>query len=216
VKFGLRLAGYNWRDGRIRSRSAEPDLAQALSGRGYGGLMGIELLGALALRGEEPLGEYCPMDRALAVVGTRSAVLILREALYGALRFEEFQDRTGLTAGATATRLRELVEAGVLLKRPYQEPGQRQRDEYALTAAGQDLMPVLLALLQWANRYDPPPYPPQLQHRDCGEPVVVTVACTAGHEVDADAVSVTAAGPFGVPEPHIPRSPGLPPTSPAV
>lgn len=170
--------------------------------------MGMELLGALALRGEEPLGGYCPMDRALAVVGTHSAILILREALYGAARFDEFQDRTGLTSGTTAARLRELVAAGVLVKQPYQEPGRRQRDEYALTAAGQDLMPVLLALLQWANRHDPPPYPPQLQHRGCGEPVVVTVACTAGHEVDADAVSVTAAGPFGVTDPEVPGPAG--------
>jgi hypothetical protein len=61
--------------------------------------MVIELLGALALRGEEPLSGYCPMDRALAVVGTRSAVLILREALNGARRCEEFQDRLpGLNA----------------------------------------------------------------------------------------------------------------------
>lgn len=180
--------------------------------------MGIELLGALALRSEEPLGAYCPMDRALAVVGTHSAVLVLREALYGASRFEQFQSRTGLTAGTTAARLRELVAAGVLLKRPYQEPGRRQRDEYVLTAAGEDLMPVLVALLQWANRHDPPPYPPQLQHRGCGEPVVVTVACAAGHEVDADAVSVTAEGPFGLPDPEVPRPAGRrgrPPAPPA-
>ncbi|GAA1434444.1 hypothetical protein GCM10009616_28910 [Microlunatus lacustris] len=188
------------------------------SGCNYGGLMGMELLGALALRGEEPLGGYCPMDRALAVVGTHSAILILREALYGATRFDEFQSRTGLTSGTTAARLRELVATGVLVKRPYQEPGRRQRDEYALTAAGHDLVPVLLALLQWANRHDPPPYPPQLRHRDCGEPVAVTVACAGGHEVDAAAVSVTAAGPFGVPDPEVPHPAGRsgrPPAPPA-
>lgn len=170
--------------------------------------MGIELHGALALRQDEPLDGYCPMDRALAVVGTHSAVLILREAFYGAARFDELQSRTGLTAGTTAARLRELVASGVLLKRPYQEPGQRLRHEYVLTAAGEDLMPVLVALLQWANRHDPPPYPPQLQHRGCGQPVGVTVACAAGHEVGSEAVAVTAAGPFGVPNPALPEPAG--------
>jgi DNA-binding HxlR family transcriptional regulator len=183
--------------------------------RDYGGVMGIELQGALALRQDEPLDGYCPMDRALAVVGTHSAVLILREAFYGATRFDEFQSRTGLTAGTTADRLRELVASGILLKRPYQEPGQRQRHEYVLTAAGEDLLPVLVALLQWANRHDPPPYPPQLQHRGCGEPVLVTVACAAGHEVGAEAVSVTAAGPFGVTDPEVPRPAGRLERSPA-
>jgi DNA-binding HxlR family transcriptional regulator len=177
--------------------------------------MGIELRGALALRHDEPLDGYCPMDRALAVVGTHSAVLILREAFYGATRFEEFQSRTGLTAGTTAVRLRELVACEVLLKRPYQQPGQRLRHEYVLTTAGEGLMPVLVALLQWANRYDPPPYPPQLYHNGCGEPVAVTVACAAGHQVGSEEVFVTAAGPFGLSDPEIPEPAGRPQRPPA-
>jgi DNA-binding HxlR family transcriptional regulator len=166
--------------------------------------MGMELGGALALRGDEPLDGYCPMERAWAVVGTHSAVLIVREALYGATRFDEFQSRSGLTAATTTARLRELEAAGVLARRPYREPGQRQRSEYVLTPSGEDLAPVLMALLQWANRHDPPPYPPQLRHRGCGEPVSVAVTCAAGHEVEGDELVVSAAGPFGHADPELP------------
>ena len=118
----------------------------------------MKLEGALALRDNQPVGGYCPIERTMAVVGTRSAMLVLREAFYGASRFEEFAARADLTDGTTSARLRDLVEAGILEKRPYQEPGQRRRHEYALTPAGEDLMPALFALLQWANRHDPPPF----------------------------------------------------------
>ena len=107
----------------------------------------MNLEGALALRDNRPVVGYCPIERTMAVVGTRSAMLVLREAFYGASRFEEFAARADLTDGTTSSRLRDLVEAGILEKRPYQEPGQRRRHEYALTPAGEDLMPALLALL---------------------------------------------------------------------
>jgi DNA-binding HxlR family transcriptional regulator len=156
---------------------------------------------ALALRGDEPLGAYCPMERALAALTTRTAMLVLREAFYGATRFEQFTARTALTDGTTSARLRDLVVAGILDRRPYQEEGQRRRHEYVLTAAGQDLMPVLLALLQWANRHDPPAYPPELHHDGCGEPVTIEARCAGGHAVGADDILVTAPGPFGLVDP---------------
>lgn len=158
----------------------------------------MKLDGALALRDNEPLDGYCPMERALDVVGTRSAVLLLREAFYGATRFEQFSARTGLTHRTTAARLGELVDAGVLDRRPYREAGQRARHEYVLTEAGSDLMPVVFALLQWANRHDPPPYPPQLRHDGCGEPVRIVAECAAGHRIEPDDLVVSARGPFGL------------------
>jgi len=161
----------------------------------------MKLEGALALRDNQPVGGYCPIERTMAVVSTRSAMLVLREAFYGASRFEEFAARADLTDGTTSARLRDLVEAGILEKRPYQEPGQRRRHEYALTPAGEDLMPALFALLQWANRHDPPPYPPRLTHDGCGRPVTIEARCDAGHHVTSDDVTVTAAGPFGLDDP---------------
>ena len=130
----------------------------------------MNLEGALALRDNQPVGKDCPIERTLAVVSTRLSHVVLREAFYGASRFDEFAARADLTDATTSARLRDLVGAGVLEKRPYQEPGQRRRHEYALTPAGEDLMPALFALLQWANRHDPPPYPPMLHPRRVRSP----------------------------------------------
>ncbi len=161
----------------------------------------MTLAGALAVRDNEPVGEYCPIERAMDLLRTRSSVLVLREAFYGATRFEEFTARTNLTDATAAARLRDLVRAGILDRQPYREPGQRRRHEYVLTAAGAELMPAIFALLQWANDHAPPPYPPALSHTGCGEPVTIAARCAAGHDVEADDITVTAAGPFGLADP---------------
>ena len=114
----------------------------------------MELGGSLTERGDLPVGRYCPIERVLGTVGNRSSMVLLREAMYGATRFEELAARSGLTETTTARKLRDLVTAGLLVKRPYREPGQRRRDEYVLTDAGTDLMPALMALLQWGNAHD--------------------------------------------------------------
>lgn len=167
----------------------------------------MKLAGALALRGNQPLGRYCPIERALGVINTRSAMLVLREAFYGATRFEDFTARAGLTDATTAAKLREMVQAGILEKRPYQEPGRRARHEYVLTQSGTDLMPAVFALLQWGNQHDPPPYPPELTHEGCGEPVAIVTRCAAGHEVGLDDVTASAPGPFGLENPRLPQAP---------
>ena len=120
----------------------------------------MKLGGALARRDNRPVGAYCPIERTLGVLSTRSAMLVLREAFYGATRFEEFAARADLTDATTSARLRELVRAGILDKQPYQEPRKRSRHEYVLTAAGQDLMPALFALLQWGTATTRPPTHP--------------------------------------------------------
>lgn len=58
---------------------------------------------------------------------------MLREAFYGTRRFDELARRVGITDAAAATRLRQLVDRGLLERRPYREPGQRTRQEYRLT-----------------------------------------------------------------------------------
>jgi hypothetical protein len=80
-------------------------------------------------------------------------------------------------------RLARLVEEGLLRKVPYQESGQRVRYEYRLTDKGLDLYPVLVALMEWGDRHAVGAAGPQvlLQHRDCGEPVHLQLACDAGH-----------------------------------
>ena len=81
----------------------------------------------------------CPIEKTMALTGTKSAMLILREAYYGTTRFDDFVRRVGITKAAASARLNELVNAGLLTRKPYREPGQRVRDEYVLTDGGNRL-----------------------------------------------------------------------------
>ena len=128
--------------------------------------------------------ENCSIARTLQVVGERWSLLILREAFYGNCRFEQFQQRIGLARNLLATRLATLVEHGILDRQSYQEPGQRARPEYRLTAKGKELYPILVALLDWGDRHVADPEGPAitLHHRDCGAPVHAQISCDAGHD----------------------------------
>jgi len=131
--------------------------------------------------------DRCSIARTLDVVSTRSAFLLLREAFYGTTRFDDFAARAAISDPVAAARLRELVEAGLLAREEYREPGQRTRRAYRLTDKGADLFPVLVALMQWGDRWlDDSGGPVQLRHRGCGERVGVELRCGAGHEVEPD------------------------------
>jgi DNA-binding HxlR family transcriptional regulator len=133
----------------------------------------------------------CTIAKALEVIPTRSAFLILREAFYGTTRFDDFAERVGISEPVTAARLRELVDHGLLEREDYREPGQRTRQRYRLTQKGADLFPALLALMQWGNRWlDDDGGPVELRHRDCGEQVAVELRCAAGHEVSPDVLDL--------------------------
>jgi DNA-binding HxlR family transcriptional regulator len=129
--------------------------------------------------------DNCSVLRAVEVLGTRSTLLLLREAFLGTTRFDDFARRVGVTESVAAARLREMVEQGLLERHPYREPGQRTRHEYRLTTKGRDLLPVILALLTWGDRYlaDPAGPPLVVTHDGCGEPVRAEARCAAGHLV---------------------------------
>jgi DNA-binding HxlR family transcriptional regulator len=135
----------------------------------------------------------CPVEKTMAVAGTKSAMLIMREAYYGTTRFDDFARRVGITKAATSARLSELVDAGLLTRRPYREPGQRVREEYVLTNAGADFMPVVWAMFQWGQRHLPPPARLRLTHADCGADARVEFRCTRGHPVSLDELAVRVA-----------------------
>src|SRR5450755_5172358 len=111
----------------------------------------LQLAGQLNPR-ENWTAAACPIARAMEVVGTRSAFLILREAFYGTTRFDDFAQRVGLSEPVAAARLRELVRDGLLEHEPYREPGQRTRQAYRLTPKGAELFPTLVALMEWGDR----------------------------------------------------------------
>lgn len=154
--------------------------------------MTVQLAGQLANRGDVPLGDRCAIDRTLQALGNRTAMLLLREAFYGATRFEHLVKRVGVTEAVASQRLKELVAAGVLEKQPYREPGQRTRHEYVLTSAGHDLTPVVLGLLQWGATHAPEGTGVAMTHAGCGADVRSVVRCAADHEVAESEVVVAA------------------------
>lgn len=126
----------------------------------------------------------CSLARALEVVSTRSAFLLLREAFYGTSRFDDFAARAGVSEPVAAARLKELVAHGLLTRAPYREPGQRTRYAYRLTEMGADLLPALAALMQWGDRWlADDGGPVRLRHAGCGSSVHAQLRCDAGHEV---------------------------------
>jgi DNA-binding HxlR family transcriptional regulator len=129
----------------------------------------------------------CAIGAAVEILGERATFLVLREAFNGVRRFDDMQRRTGIPRQVLSNRLVRLVGEGLLRKVPYQESGQRSRDEYRLTSKGLDLYPVLVALMQWGDRYEVGPDGPPvlLRHRDCGEPVQLRLSCRAGHVLES-------------------------------
>lgn len=102
----------------------------------------------------------CSLVRVSDLIGDRWSLLILREAFYGVTRFEDIRADIAAPKAVLSQRLLRLVEAGLLVRRPYQEPGARKRFEYALTDKGRGFGLLLIALMQWGDenlRDDPPP-----------------------------------------------------------
>ncbi|MFE9680449.1 winged helix-turn-helix transcriptional regulator [Streptomyces sp. NPDC002701] len=127
--------------------------------------------------------ENCTVQRTLDVVGEKWSLLVLRDAMNGVRRFDDFRRHIGLSDAVLADRLRKLVAAGILATVPYQESGRRTRHEYRLTDKGWALWPVLLALKEWGDRYTADAEGPPLDvlHADCGAPVHTVVTCEEGH-----------------------------------
>ena len=152
----------------------------------------VQMTGSLYPRGSWT-AKNCMIAKALDVVSTRSAFLILREAFYGTTRFDDFAERARVSEPVAASRLHDLVEEGLLEREDYREPGQRTRQRYRLTDKGADLFPALVALMQWGNRWlDDRGGPVELRHRGCGEPVEAQLTCAAGHGVGPDELDLAA------------------------
>ena len=93
----------------------------------------------------------CGISAALEVVGERWSFLILRGAFNGLRHFEEFQTNLGIARNILSNRLGRLVEHGILRRDP--DPADRRKVTYRLTEKGRDLLPVLLSLRQWGERW---------------------------------------------------------------
>jgi DNA-binding HxlR family transcriptional regulator len=125
----------------------------------------------------------CTIGAAVGIIGEKWTFLVLREAFNGVRRFGDIQRRTQAPRQVLTDRLARLVREGLLRRTPYRESGQRARQEYRLTEKGLDLYPVIVALMQWGDRYAVAPAGPPvvLTHRDCGQPVRLQLTCADGH-----------------------------------
>ena len=116
-------------------------------------------------------GDACPIARALDVIGDWWSLLIIRDAFLGRRRFGEFQRSLGLAKNILTTRLRMLVDEGILATAPASDGSAYQ--EYVLTEKGRGLFPVIVALRQWSETFDahPEEIGTLLVDREQGRPV---------------------------------------------
>ncbi|BCI90302.1 putative HTH-type transcriptional regulator [Mycobacterium kansasii] len=120
------------------------------------------------------------VGRALELVGERWTLLILREAFFGVQRFGQLARNLNIPRPTLSSRLRMLVDVGLLDRVPYSRDPERH--EYRLTEAGRELFAAIVVLMRWGDEHLPHPDGPpiMLRHHTCGELVdPAWSACTA-------------------------------------
>lgn len=133
----------------------------------------------------------CPVARTVDLIGEWWTPLIIRDALLGARRFEDYK-RTGIADNILSARLKRLVEEGVLERRKYQDGPARY--EYLLTQKGRELLPVIAAIRDWGQKWTGGrDMSPRLAHRPCGHEVSASVYCAeCGRPVQVAEIGVAA------------------------
>ncbi|MBX3446395.1 MAG: helix-turn-helix transcriptional regulator [Parvibaculaceae bacterium] len=127
----------------------------------------------------------CNLSRSFELVGDRWTLLILRSALYGIRRFDDFQADLDIPRTVLSSRLAGLAESGIMEKRDYREEGQRTRVEYPLTAMGRALTLPFMAMTQWGDKYLSEGIMPLTLHtRSTGSKVTVAYVDDEGKAVD--------------------------------
>ena len=120
---------------------------------------------------------HCSVAQCLEVVGEWWTMLIVRDAFLGVTRFDQFQQRLGISRNILNARLTSLVDQAVLDKVRYSE--HPPRFEYRLTAKGRDLWPVLNAMRQWGDKHAAPDGAPlRIIHQACGSVTEAVLTCS--------------------------------------
>src|SRR3954447_26607364 len=142
--------------------------------------------------------QVCSVARALEVLGERWTLLIVRDALLGLRRFDDFQRSLGVARNVLTDRLGRRVDSGILERVPYQD--RPVRNEYRLTPMGRELGLPVIGLMHWGDRHlAGPAGPPRLtRHHGCGGGVQLALECeTCGATVapgEVDLVTRVGAG----------------------
>jgi len=146
----------------------------------------------------------CSVARTLDIIGEWWTLLILRDVFYGVRRFEALRSHLGISRKVLTNRLQRLTEEEILKKVSYQENPTRY--EYRLTQKGLDLLPVLLTIMNWGDRWiaEPDETPVVFVHTGCGNKTTPKMVCSyCGEELTAHNVIPTP-GP-GAPKEEIER-----------
>lgn len=106
-----------------------------------------------ANRWDDLATDWCPVARAMSVIGDRWTLLIVRDCFLGKSRFDQFQASLGVTRHVLSERLKRLVKAGVLERNPYS--ARPLRYDYCLTDKGRDFAPALVGLKDWGKQHMP-------------------------------------------------------------
>lgn len=135
---------------------------------------------------------HCSIAQAVGVVAEPWTPLILRDLFLGLRRFDQLSEDLGISRNLLTRRLDRLQAAGVVEKAVYQE--RPVRYEYHLTEAGRDIVPALITLMAWGDRWSTPPGgPPALLVHSCGEQFTPVVTCPhCGDPAGADTITMVA------------------------
>ncbi|TGD86537.1 transcriptional regulator [Mycolicibacterium sp. CH28] len=154
--------------------------------------------------GRDYAGQDCALARALAILGERWTMLIVRDAFHGLTRYDEFLRSLGLATNMLSARLQKLVEHGIM-----EHTG--PRGSYHLTQKGRDLFPTLVTLMAWADRYEPGPDGPEvsIRHIGCDHDAGGVLRCEhCGEPIELSDLRVVptqeSLGPDGQPLPFTP------------
>ena len=129
--------------------------------------------------------DACSIARTLDLIGDRWTLLVLRDVANGVRRFDELASHLGIARNVLSQRLARLAQAGLVDRTAYREPGARERHEYRLSGPGRELMPILVAIMDWGDRNlaGPEGPPAVVRHADCGAGIRVMLTCEEGHEL---------------------------------
>jgi DNA-binding HxlR family transcriptional regulator len=121
----------------------------------------------------------CSIARSIALAGEPWSPLVIRDVFIGINRFDDLQSDLGISRKVLAERLKHLVDAGLLERRPYSE--RPPRDEYVLTQMGSEFMDVLMAMVAWGDRWTAGDAGPPIlyRHKECGQITHVEPHCAA-------------------------------------
>ena len=140
---------------------------------------------------------HCSLAQSLELIGDWWTPLVLRDLYLGLNRFDQFVTDLGISRNLLTARLTTLVDGGLVRRTPYQQNPVRY--SYELTDAGQELVPILMALTAWGDRWATPPagQPIRFTHTTCGKLTTPTVSCSeCGDPLEMDDVAPSP-GPGG-------------------